>query len=198
MYALHPTQSEDRFGASMISRLDPEKESSFIFGDFRVIPESRDLLHRDLPVELGGRAFDLLMTLLRACGEIVAKDTIMQQVWPTTTVDESNVRFQMTCLRRALGEERHRIKTVPGRGYLFIADGLAAPNADLDRPADQPDADRPPIVIIDGSLENRDVLLRALARAGLPFESFGLTTSLLDHEVAPNQQHALRIAGEVS
>jgi hypothetical protein len=51
----------------------------------------------------------------------VAKEELVKQVWPSTFVDESNLRFQMACLRKALGSDRSVIKTVPGRGYIFTA-----------------------------------------------------------------------------
>jgi hypothetical protein len=39
-------------------------------------------------------------------------------------VDESNLRFQVASLRKALGQDRDLIKTVSGRGYLFAAEGM--------------------------------------------------------------------------
>jgi DNA-binding winged helix-turn-helix (wHTH) protein len=90
------------------------------FGDFRLVPAARLLLRRGVPVPLGSRAFDLLHALLQARGAVVSKEEIVRQVWPTTIVDESNLRFQIACLRKALGEQRDLIKTVPGRGYLFV------------------------------------------------------------------------------
>ena len=96
------------------------------FGHFVALPAARTLLFKGAPVEIGGRAFDLLMVLLRSCGEVVGKEQIVRQVWPTTIVDESNLRFQMAVLRKALGADRDRIKTVTGRGYLFVADEAGA------------------------------------------------------------------------
>ena len=90
------------------------------FRNFVMLPAARTLLHRGAPVELGGRAFDLLLILLRRRGAIVAKDDIIRQVWPATFVDGGNLRFQMAMLRKALGSDRDLIKTVTGRGYLLI------------------------------------------------------------------------------
>lgn len=96
------------------------------FGRFEVIPGARQLLADGQPIEIGGRAFDLLIVLLRARGTVVAKDEIVQWVWPTTVVEESNLRFQMAALRRALGPDRDMIKTVTGRGYLLTDNGETA------------------------------------------------------------------------
>jgi DNA-binding winged helix-turn-helix (wHTH) protein len=96
-----------------------EDEVELAFEEFLLVPRSRVLLRNGRPVCLGSRAFDLLHALLKAAGTLVAKDELVKQVWPSTFVDESNLRFQMACLRKALGDCRHVIKTVPGRGYIF-------------------------------------------------------------------------------
>jgi DNA-binding winged helix-turn-helix (wHTH) protein len=70
-------------------------------------------------VKLGSRAFDLLTKLATSGGKIVSKSDLVDYVWPSTFVDDSNLRFQMTSLRKALGDARDLIKTIPGRGYLF-------------------------------------------------------------------------------
>lgn len=96
------------------------------FREFVVLPEARLLLQEGRPVEIGGRAFDLLVVLTQHRGQVVPKERIISFVWPTTTVEESNLRFQMVLLRKVLGSERNLIKTIPGRGYLLVMDGLAS------------------------------------------------------------------------
>ena len=93
------------------------------FRDFVVIPEARLLHQGGHPLDIGSRAFDLLVILARYRGQIVPKTTIISFVWPTTLVEESNLRFQMVLLRKVLGPARHLIKTIPGRGYLLAIDG---------------------------------------------------------------------------
>ncbi len=102
------------------------------FRTFVVWPAARKLLCSGKPVELGSRAFDLLLALLRSRGDVVTKAEIVRQVWPTTTVEESNLRFQMATLRKALGQHGEIIKTIPGRGYLLAEDTVVA--LDLMRP----------------------------------------------------------------
>lgn len=92
------------------------------FCDFVLIPKARLLLRCDRPVDIGSRAFDLLLVLAERRGELVSKQTIIRFVWPSTRVEESNLRFQMVLLRKVLGTERHLIKTIPGRGYLLAMD----------------------------------------------------------------------------
>lgn len=94
----------------------------FRFGPFRLLLGSRTLLLDKQPVECGSRAFDLLHVLLLSRGKVVSKEEIIKHVWPTTCVEESNLRFQMASLRKTLGVHRHVIKTIPGRGYLLTSD----------------------------------------------------------------------------
>lgn len=99
------------------------------FCGFRLFPSARVLLREGTPVDIGSRAFDLLHLLLRSRGAVVERADIFRQVWPTTIVDESNLRFQVSCLRRILGDDRHLLKTVPGRGYMLATEAQTAQGA---------------------------------------------------------------------
>jgi DNA-binding winged helix-turn-helix (wHTH) protein len=99
-----------------------EAETPLKFREFLLLPSQRVLMHQGKPVEIGSRAFDLLTILTRSRGKLVSKDEIVKFVWPSTIVEESNLRFQMASLRRVLAADRDMIKTIPGRGYLFVAE----------------------------------------------------------------------------
>ncbi|AHE52790.1 winged helix-turn-helix domain-containing protein [Sphingomonas sanxanigenens] len=117
----------------------------FAFGPFRLMPERQLLLQGDTAVRIGGRALDLLIALVERPGELVSKHELIAFAWPTTTVDESNLKVNMAALRRALSDDAgaaRYIATVSGRGYRFIApihmqeptarnDGGAAPGGSL-------------------------------------------------------------------
>jgi DNA-binding response OmpR family regulator len=94
------------------------------FGRFCAVPHTRQLLLDGRPQEIGGRAFDLLMVLLKSNGSIVSKDEILNEVWPSMVVEECNLRFQVKSLRRALGSQGNMIKTIVRRGYMLIRDDL--------------------------------------------------------------------------
>jgi len=72
-------------------------------------------------IELGTRAFDLLLVLLEADGSLVTKDQLFSRVWPGIVVAEENLKVQISALRKALGEDRDFIRTEFGRGYRFTA-----------------------------------------------------------------------------
>jgi predicted ATPase/DNA-binding winged helix-turn-helix (wHTH) protein len=92
------------------------------FGRFEVLPHRRELLAEGVPVPLGSRAFDVLMVLIEAGGELVTKDEILNRVWPGLVVEEHSLQFHISSLRKVLGEDRGFIKTISGRGYSFVAD----------------------------------------------------------------------------
>src|SRR5882762_8353249 len=92
------------------------------FGRFRVLPRRRELVIEDRPLELGGRAFDVLMVLIKASGAVVSKDVLMKRVWPDRIVEENNLQAQISALRRAFGADRDLIRTVAGRGYQFTGE----------------------------------------------------------------------------
>lgn len=96
----------------------------FGFDRFVLIPQQQVLLECGVAVRIGGRALDLLTALVERAGELVDKQVLMTCAWPTTFVDEANLKVNMASIRRALGEHHatpRYIATVVGRGYRFIA-----------------------------------------------------------------------------
>jgi DNA-binding winged helix-turn-helix (wHTH) protein len=96
-------------------------ETTLEFGRFRVLLRQRLLTAEGMPVELGTRAFELLLALLEADGSLVSKEQLLARVWPGIVVSEANLKVQVSALRRALGEDRDFIRTEVGRGYRFTA-----------------------------------------------------------------------------
>lgn len=96
-------------------------------GAFELYPSERRLCSAARPVEIGARAFDLLLVLAENPGRLVTKATLLERVWPRLVVDENNLPAQIASLRRILGAGA--IRTVPGFGYrleLAVSAGDAA------------------------------------------------------------------------
>jgi len=98
------------------------------FGRFLLDMHRRELFADDVPVPIGGRAFDVLIALIEAHGQLVTKDELLSRVWPGTVVEENTLQFQISMLRKALGPDRDFIKTICGRGYRFIAEISTLPD----------------------------------------------------------------------
>ena len=103
--------------------MDPVSEApaSVEFGRFRILPHRREVLADGQPIELGGRAYDVLIALIEANGAVLAKDELISRVWPGRIIEEGNLRTQIKALRMALAD-RDLIRTVAGRGYQFTAE----------------------------------------------------------------------------
>jgi predicted ATPase len=98
--------------------------SIYAFGPFRLSPEQGALTRDGQRVALGQRAFEILLLLVERVGEVVSTADIVARVWPSTMVDENNLRVHIASLRKVLSDERTQapyILNVPGRGYRFAA-----------------------------------------------------------------------------
>jgi DNA-binding winged helix-turn-helix (wHTH) protein len=84
-------------------------------GAFELCPAERRLSMDGRPVDLGSRAFDLLLVLVENAGRLVTKAVLIERVWPRLVVDENNLPAQVASLRRVLGAGA--IRTVPRFGY---------------------------------------------------------------------------------
>lgn len=89
-------------------------------GQASVSLELREVFRNGVPLRVGTRAFDILELLITCPGRLVSKDEILQRVWPDTVVEENNLQVHVSALRKALGEDRDLIRTIPGRGYMLV------------------------------------------------------------------------------
>ena len=95
------------------------------FGDCELDTERFELRREGDPVAIEPRAMEILLTLLEESGRVVTKNELLDRVWGDRFVSESALTTQIKELRRALGDsgrEQRILKTVHGRGYMFVAD----------------------------------------------------------------------------
>jgi TolB-like protein/DNA-binding winged helix-turn-helix (wHTH) protein/Tfp pilus assembly protein PilF len=94
------------------------------FDEFCLDREGRLLFRHGKPVSPTPKAVDVLVALVEAGGNPVAKEDLLQKVWGDATVEEGSLTSHISILRKALGEgaESQRfIETLPKRGYRFVA-----------------------------------------------------------------------------
>ena len=99
-----------------------QSEHYYAFGPFRLEPDQGRLLRDGLVVPLTPKIFATLVTLARQHGQLVTKEALMQELWPDAFVEEANLTFNVSVLRKALGETADGgsyIETAPKRGYRF-------------------------------------------------------------------------------
>jgi predicted ATPase/DNA-binding winged helix-turn-helix (wHTH) protein len=98
----------------------PDPSIVYANGRWEIDLSTRELRALGICVPIGGRAFDIIATLVRANGELVTKTELMALVWPNLAIGENALRVHVSALRRALGEDREILKTAPGDGYRLV------------------------------------------------------------------------------
>jgi Tol biopolymer transport system component/DNA-binding winged helix-turn-helix (wHTH) protein len=97
---------------------------TYEFGPYRQDEATRILTRQEKPVAISPKAFDTLLYLASNSGRTVGREEIIQAVWPNTFVEEGNLNYNISQLRKILGEYAPGlpyIQTVPKHGYRFIA-----------------------------------------------------------------------------
>jgi DNA-binding winged helix-turn-helix (wHTH) protein/tetratricopeptide (TPR) repeat protein len=96
------------------------------FGPFELDPDREDLRRSGLDLRLHGQPLQILLLLLDRAGQVVTREEIQTAVWG----DETHVGFEQginTAIRqiRAVlndnAEAPRYVRTIPRRGYVFIA-----------------------------------------------------------------------------
>ena len=139
--------------------MEPESDKSaiFEFGRFKVVPLRREILVDGASVEIGGRAFDLLMALIGARGSILSKEELIARAWPGRVVEDNNLQVQIAALRRIFTGEHEFIRTVSGRGYQFTGEIRAGSEPAAAQPA-LTNVSRPVTELIGRDVELEQVL----------------------------------------
>lgn len=95
------------------------------FGEFTLDASRLMLIRGGDEVQVSPKAIELLVLLVESGDRVVTRTEIMDRLWQDTFVEEGNINFHISNLRRALGQngkpESQYIRTVPRKGYKFIA-----------------------------------------------------------------------------
>lgn len=105
---------------------DPETENTLTFGQLHISQTARRVTLNGTPLDFSTAEFDLLCFLAGQAGKIVSRDTLYQALkgYDYDGLDRS-MDVAMSRLRKKLGDDSKtpfRIKTVWGKGYLFVPD----------------------------------------------------------------------------
>src|SRR5246127_1838228 len=100
--------------------------SKYLFGNYVLDVDERRLLRDNEEIRLRGKLFDTLCVLVENAGKLVRKDAFMESVWPDSVVEENNLDYCISQLRKLLHPAKY-IETVPRHGYRFVAE-VTTPN----------------------------------------------------------------------
>ena len=96
------------------------------FGDFEFQPAQDVLLYvpDGTTSKLEPKVAELLLLFLQQPGEVLSQDFLQQQLWPHLVVEQNSLYQLLTKLRKLLDDASRQpryIKTIPKKGYCFIA-----------------------------------------------------------------------------
>jgi TolB-like protein/DNA-binding winged helix-turn-helix (wHTH) protein/Flp pilus assembly protein TadD len=139
----------------------------YTFGSFVLDSRKRRLSRADSPVFLTPKAFDVLLFLVQNPNRLVTKEELLQAVWADTFVEEGNLKYYISQLRKALGdnsEDTRLIVTIARKGYHFTA----------------------PVIVAEDS-QAREVAIPVLTAASLPVDARQVQELVIPEEV-PKQR----------
>jgi DNA-binding winged helix-turn-helix (wHTH) protein len=136
----------------------------FLFADYSLDTDRRELLRGPVPVAVEPQVFDLLIYLVRNRDRVVSKHDLIASVWGGRTVSDSTLASRINAARKAIGdsgEQQRLIRTLQRKGVRFVADvrtnaqegapaqATALPDAQAQtRPSDVAPFSRPAIAVL--------------------------------------------------
>ena len=94
------------------------------FRGYRFSPKEKCLWRNEELLTLSPKALAVLKFLLESSNEVVTRESLLENVWEDTYVDEGNLTVAISHLRKvfAEGEEDSAkfIQTIPKKGYRFV------------------------------------------------------------------------------
>ena len=97
----------------------------FLFADYALDTNRRELTRGSELISLGPQVFDLLVYLVQNRQRVVSKDDLLDVVWRGRIVSESTLSSHINAVRRAVGdtgEEQSLIRTVARKGFRFVGE----------------------------------------------------------------------------
>jgi class 3 adenylate cyclase len=96
----------------------------YVFGDYTLDVERRELRCRGHTVPLRPQVFDLLVYLVTHHDRAVTKQELLTALWPNLHVSPATLSACIKLARQAVGDSgaaQRMIQTLHGRGYRFVA-----------------------------------------------------------------------------
>jgi len=119
-----PMHSAEERGSSDFVPVVPARY--ICFGAFHLDLQRGELLKDSSRIKLQGKVYQALLALLQKPGEIVTREELRMQLWPSgrRVNYDANVNTTVNKLRQLLGDSPDQpvfVETIPRKGYSFIA-----------------------------------------------------------------------------
>ncbi|HEV7642408.1 MAG TPA: winged helix-turn-helix domain-containing protein [Pyrinomonadaceae bacterium] len=102
--------------------MDKRSGNLYLFEDFTLDVSQKCLWRTGSLVSLTPKALETLLVLIKYRAGVVEKNTLLNEVWADTFVEEATLAQNISTLRRVLGSrpDKQFIETIPRRGYRFV------------------------------------------------------------------------------
>ena len=109
----------------------------YLFEDYALDPDRRELTRHAEAVAIGPKVFDLLLYLIQNREHVVSKDDLLDAVWSGRIVSESTLTSHINAVRKAIGdsgEEQRLVRTIARKGFRFVGEVREASSIDRAAP----------------------------------------------------------------
>lgn len=140
---------------------DPTRQEGFpnlryLFEDFALDVDKRELFRGAAAISITPQALDLLVCLIRNRERVISKDDLISAIWGARVITDAALATRLNAARVAIGdsgEEQRLIKTLQRKGFRFVGTVLEVPKADVATDASGPaqrleTSDRPSIAVL--------------------------------------------------
>jgi adenylate cyclase len=96
---------------------------NFVFSNYKLDTERRELRCRTELTPVEPQVFDLLEYLIRNRSRVVSKEDLFASIWHGRFVSESTLTSRINLARKSIGDSgdnQHLIKTIRGKGFRFV------------------------------------------------------------------------------
>jgi len=97
----------------------------YVFEDFVLDTDKRELRRGTDVVSVAPQVFDLLDYLIRNRGRVVSKDDLVTAIWKGRVISDAALSTRLKAVRSAIGdsgEGQRLIKTLPRKGFRFVGE----------------------------------------------------------------------------
>src|ERR1700704_4307161 len=95
----------------------------FLFENYCLDADRRELACGSELIAIGPKVFDLLLYLVQNRDQVVTRDDLLQAVWEGRIVSESTLTSHINAVRKAIGDtgkEQRLIRTIARKGIRFV------------------------------------------------------------------------------
>lgn len=105
---------------------DPREQEALVFGQLHIQPTARKVSLQGEDIQLSSHEYDLLLSLAAQAGQILSREFLFNHIYNREYDGlDRTIDVRISQLRKKLQDNPDnptRIKTIWGKGYLFIAD----------------------------------------------------------------------------